>query len=64
VEVLELENKSLLSKWIYKLMNEGVWKEILQNKYRKTKTLSQVTTTPTHSPFWKGLMNIKDEIFS
>jgi hypothetical protein len=34
-------NTSLLRKWIYKLMNEeGVWQELLQNKYLKTKTLS------------------------
>jgi hypothetical protein len=65
VEVLELKNKSLLSKWLYKIMNEeGVWQEILQNKYLKTKTLSQVSAKPTDSPFWKGLMNVEDEFFS
>lgn len=63
VEVLHLKNISLLSKWLYKLMNEGVWEEIIQNKYLKTKTLSQVTAKPTDSPFWKGLMNVKDEFF-
>jgi hypothetical protein len=31
--VLELKNKSLLSKWLYKLMNEnGMWQELLQKK--------------------------------
>jgi hypothetical protein len=31
VEVLDLKNTSLLSKWLYKLMNEqGVWQELLQ----------------------------------
>jgi hypothetical protein len=65
VEVLELKNKSLLSKWLYKIMNEeGVWQEILQNKYLKTKTLSQVSAKPTDSPIWKGLMYVKDEFFS
>jgi hypothetical protein len=30
VEVLEIKNKSLLSKWIFKLLNEeGVWQELL-----------------------------------
>jgi hypothetical protein len=43
---------------------EGVWQEILQNKYLKTKTLSQVSAKPTDSPFWKGLMNVKEEFFS
>jgi hypothetical protein len=44
IEVLELKNKSLLSKWLFKLINEdGVWQEILRNKYLHSKTLSHVT---------------------
>jgi hypothetical protein len=64
--VLELKNKSLLSKWLFKLcIEQGVWQELLQNKYFKEKTLSQVDAKPTDSPFffWKGLMNIKDDFF-
>ena len=65
MEVLELKNKSLLSKWLFKLMNEqGVWQELLQNKYFKEKTLSQVSARPTDSPFWKGLMSVKDDFLS
>jgi hypothetical protein len=65
VEVLELKNRCLLSKWLYKLLNEeGVWQELLHNKYLKNKTLSQVTAKPTDSPFWKGLMGGKDDFFS
>jgi hypothetical protein len=65
VEVLELKNRCLLSKWLYKLLNEeGVWQELLHNKYLKNTTLSQVTTKPTDSPFWKGLMGVKDDFFS
>jgi hypothetical protein len=65
VEVLDLKNKCLLSKWLFKLLNEdGVWQELLHNKYLRTKTLSQVTTKPTDSPFWKGLMGVKDDFFS
>jgi hypothetical protein len=64
VEDLELKNKSLLSKWLFKLMNEeGVWQELLFNKYIKDKTLSQVIAKPTDSPFWKGLMSVKDNFF-
>jgi hypothetical protein len=34
VEVLELKNKSLLSKWLYKLMNEeGVWQVKVKNDF-------------------------------
>jgi hypothetical protein len=65
VEVLELKNKSLLSKWLFKLLNEeGMWQELLCNKYLKNKTLSQISANPTDSPFWKGLMHVKDDFFS
>jgi hypothetical protein len=63
--VLELKNKCLLSKWLFKLLNEeGVWQELLRNKYLNSKTLSQVQAKPTDSEFWKGLMMVKDEFFT
>jgi hypothetical protein len=53
-----------LSKWLYKLLNdEGLWQELLHNKYLSHKTLSEVEAKPTDSPFWKGLMKVKDEFF-
>jgi hypothetical protein len=62
IEVLELKNKSLLCKWLYKLLNEdGMWQEILHKKYLHSKTLSQVSAKPNDSPFWKGLMNVKED---
>ena len=65
MEVLELKNKCLLSKWLFKLLNEdGVWQELLQNKYLQNKTLAQVEAQPTDSPFWKGLMRVKEDFFS
>ena len=65
IEVLELKNMCLLSKWLFKLLNEeGVWQELIHNKYLQTKTLSQVTARPFDSPFWKGLMKVKDDFFS
>ena len=52
VEVLELKNNCLLSKWRFKLTDEeGMWQELLQNNYLHSKTLSQVTSMPTDSPF-------------
>jgi hypothetical protein len=52
IEVLEVKNKCLFSKWLFKLLNEdGVWQELLRNKYLHGKTLSQVTTKPLDSPF-------------
>jgi hypothetical protein len=38
-----------------------VWQELLYNKYLRNKSLSQVTAKPTDSPFWKGLMGVKDD---
>jgi hypothetical protein len=64
IEVLEIKNKCLLIKWMYKLLNEnGVWEELLQNKYLPSHTLSQVKVKPSNSPFWKGLMRFKDDFF-
>jgi hypothetical protein len=40
---LDIHNKCLVSKWIFKHANEeGLWKEILKNKYLNGTTLSQV----------------------
>ena len=64
IEVLELKNKCLLSKWLSKLLSEeGMWQELVQNKYLSNKTLSEVQMKPTDSPFWKGLMGVRDEFF-
>ena len=54
-----------MSKWLYRLETEpeGMWAQILRNKYLQTKTLTQVTMRPTDSPFWKGLMRVKDLFF-
>ena len=40
-----------------------MWQELIQNKYLKLKTLSQVIAKPTDSQFWKGLMKVKDDFF-
>jgi hypothetical protein len=64
VEVLDKKNRCLLSKWLFKLLNEeGMWEELLVNKYLRNKTLSQVKVKPTDSPFWKGLMGLKEIFF-
>jgi hypothetical protein len=41
-----------------------VWQELLYNKYLRHQTLSEVKAKPTNSPFWKGLMAVKDEFFA
>jgi hypothetical protein len=64
-EVLEVKNKCLLSKWLFKLLTEeGMWQQILHNKYLRSKTLAQVEAKPTDSPFWKGLMKVKVDFFN
>jgi hypothetical protein len=52
----------LLSKWLFKLINkQGVWQELLQNKYLKNKTLSHVSAKPIDLQFCKSLMSVKDD---
>ena len=65
IENLKNKNKCLLSKWLFKLLSEdGVWQYLLRNKYSFAKSLSQVSLKPTDSPFWKGLVRVKEEFFS
>jgi hypothetical protein len=55
-----MQNKCLLSKWIFKLLNEeGLWQQILRRKYLKNKTFSQVEKKKGDSHFWSGLMEVK-----
>jgi hypothetical protein len=59
IQNLDLQNKWL--EWLYKLCNEdGMWQELLRNKYLKNKTLSQVSKKVGDSHFWMGLMAVKD----
>jgi len=48
IQILDIQNKCLLiSKWLFKLCNEeGIWQELLRNKYLKEKTLGQVNKKP------------------
>ena len=57
IQNLELQNKSLLSKWLFKLCNEkGMWQNFLRNKYPKNKTLSQIEKRAGVSHLWADLM--------
>ena len=40
-----------------------MWQELLHNINLYNKTLSQVQARPTDSPFWKGIMGVKEDIF-
>jgi hypothetical protein len=62
---LELQNKCLLSKWIFTLINsDGAWQQLIRNTYLGSKTLTQVMKKPGDSQFWCGLMNVKDDFLS
>jgi hypothetical protein len=62
VSNLDVKNICLLSKWLYKLLNEdGMWQQLLKNKYLGDKPLTQISRRPGDSHFWSGLMAIKDQ---
>ena len=53
---LEIQNKCLLSKWLYKLINEdGVWQDLLKRKYLHNKSITQVDRKQGDSHFCQGL---------
>jgi hypothetical protein len=63
IEVLELKNKCLLSKWLFKLLSqEGMWQQLLHNKYLHS--IAEAEARPTDSPFWKGILKVKQDFFS
>jgi len=43
IKNLDIQNRCLLSKWLFKLINEeGIWQSLLRNKYLKNQTIAQV----------------------
>ena len=62
---LQLQNKCLLAKWLVNMLNtNGLWQNLLTNKYLRSKSLSQVKAKPYDSHFWRSLMKIKDEVLA
>jgi hypothetical protein len=57
-------NKYLISKWLFKLLNDKgeVWQELTHNKYLYSKSLSQVTAKPMDSRSFK-LRNGENTLF-
>ena len=56
IQNLQIQNKCLLSKWLFKLLNEdGLWQELLRNKYIKNKTLGSCEKKPTDRISGKAL---------
>ena len=62
---LDVHNKCLLSKWLFRLLNgDMVWQQLLRNKYLGNKSLTQAQYMPEDSQFWAGLMMVKREFLS
>jgi hypothetical protein len=56
-----VQNRCLLSKWLFKLINEeGVWQDLLRRKYVQDGTIAQVQRKPGDSHLWSGLMKVKE----
>jgi hypothetical protein len=50
---LDLQNKCLLSKWLFKLCNDdGMWQELIRDKYMKSKQLTQIEKKARDFHFW------------
>jgi hypothetical protein len=53
IQNLEIQNQCLLSKWLFKLINEdGLWQTIIPNKYLAGQTIGRVDRKPEDSHFW------------
>ncbi|WVZ54772.1 hypothetical protein U9M48_005521, partial [Paspalum notatum var. saurae] len=60
-----IQNKCLLRKWLFKLANEdGIWQNLLRNKYLKSKPFGGGIKRLGVSHFWAGLMEVKQEFLS
>jgi len=50
IKNLDIQNRCLLSKWLFKLINEeGIWQSLLRKKYLKNETIAQVQKKPGDS---------------
>jgi hypothetical protein len=60
IQNIDVQNKCLLSKWLFKLLNEdGLWQTLLRKKTLGRYTLTKVTSKPGDSHFWAGLMKVR-----
>jgi hypothetical protein len=52
IQNIELQNQCLLSKWLFKLINEdGLWQTILRKKYLSNETIGKAQKKPGVSHF-------------
>jgi hypothetical protein len=46
------------------LNTNGMWQDLLKNKYFGSKSLTHVKVKPYDFHFWRGFMKIKDEVLT
>jgi hypothetical protein len=62
IQNVDIQNKCLLSKLLFKLINEeGTLQNLLRRKYLSNKTLTQLSRQLRDSHFWSRLMQVKDQ---
>jgi hypothetical protein len=65
IQNIDVQNRCLLSKWLFKLINEnGLWHNILRHKYLRNQTIGHVQRKSGDSHFWSGLMKVKESFLS
>jgi hypothetical protein len=65
IQNIDIQNHCLLSRWLFKLINEeGVWQNLLRRKYVRDNTIAQVHRKQGDSHFWSGLMKVKDSFLN
>jgi hypothetical protein len=64
IEVLDIKNNCLLSKWLFKIINEeGMWQELICNKYLKKQNLSQGPSKAYRLPLLERTYESKRDFF-
>jgi len=60
IKDLRRMNISLLCKWWWKVENgEGIWQEIIREKYLKKGMICMLTKNPKNSPVWNDLLKVR-----
>lgn len=61
VQDIRKMNQSLLCRWWWKLeRREGLWQKVVEKKYVKQLSISQMKYKSSNSPAWNDLLKVKD----
>jgi hypothetical protein len=65
IQNIDVQNRCLLSKWLFRLINEeGIWQNLLKKKYLCSQTITHVQKKLGDSQFWSSLMKVKESFLS